>query len=601
MQRRILIPALAAVLAAGLTALPAGPSSAAPAPVVPARAAGVGAAAGANDTIVHLFEWNWPSIGRECTSVLGPQGYGAVQVSPPQEHVVLPGSGYPWWQDYQPVSYQLSGRRGDRAAFAAMVNACHGAGVKIYVDAILNHMTGSNNTGGLVGSGGSAFSAYDYPAVAYSRSDFHDPCQIQDYTNRGQVQGCQLSSLTDLRTESPYVRTKLAGYLKDLTALGVDGFRLDAAKHIPLADIKAVEAEAGGSPYVYQEVIEGGPGEIGPAEYTSAGDVTDFRYGDVVGDAFRTGSLGGLNDLPGRMAVSSDAAQVFIDNHDTERNGRTKLNYAGGDRYYLAEAFMLAYPFGTPSVMSGYAFTSSDQGPPADPTGRTSDASCGTGTWTCQHRDARIAHLVGLRNAARGQGVTNWWTNGGGQAAFGRGTAAYVAFNTDGGPLTRTFDTSLAAGTYCDVTTGELSGGACTGRSVTVGSDGRFTATVAANHALAIHVGARAATGPTPTPTPTAGTVAVTFAATVTTSFGQNVYVVGNVAALGGWNPDRAVALSSATYPVWRGTVQLPAGAAVEYKYLKKNPDGTVAWESDPNRARSTPATGPLTLTDTWR
>ncbi|MGL5852529.1 MAG: hypothetical protein ACRCZD_17260, partial [Phycicoccus sp.] len=58
------------------------------------------APAGGNDTIVHLFEWNWASVARECTSVLGPKGYGGVQVSPPQEHVLLPDRGFPWWQDY---------------------------------------------------------------------------------------------------------------------------------------------------------------------------------------------------------------------------------------------------------------------------------------------------------------------------------------------------------------------------------------------------------------------------------------------------------------------------------------------------------------------
>ena len=102
---------------------------------------------GPRDVIVHLFEWPWASIASECTNVLGPKGFGGVQVSPPQEHVVLPGSGYPWWQDYQPVSYQLVSRRGDRAAFAAMVATCHAAGVKIYVDAVVNHMAGGASTG----------------------------------------------------------------------------------------------------------------------------------------------------------------------------------------------------------------------------------------------------------------------------------------------------------------------------------------------------------------------------------------------------------------------------------------------------------------------
>lgn len=32
-------------------------------------------------TIVHLFEWTWPAIAKECEDFLGPQGYGGVQVN----------------------------------------------------------------------------------------------------------------------------------------------------------------------------------------------------------------------------------------------------------------------------------------------------------------------------------------------------------------------------------------------------------------------------------------------------------------------------------------------------------------------------------------
>lgn len=32
-------------------------------------------------TIVHLFEWTWKDIAKECEDFLGPQGYGGVQVS----------------------------------------------------------------------------------------------------------------------------------------------------------------------------------------------------------------------------------------------------------------------------------------------------------------------------------------------------------------------------------------------------------------------------------------------------------------------------------------------------------------------------------------
>src|SRR6266545_5729627 len=135
--------------------------------------------------------------------------------------------GRPWWQDYQPVSYTLTTRRGDRAGFAAMVSACHAAGVKAYADAVINHMAGGGSTG--PGSAGSSFSHYDYPGI-YQWQDFHH-CgrngndDIANYQDRWEVQSCELADLADLATDTTYVRDRLAAYLTDLLSLGVDGFR----------------------------------------------------------------------------------------------------------------------------------------------------------------------------------------------------------------------------------------------------------------------------------------------------------------------------------------------------------------------------------------
>ena len=650
---------------------------------------------GPHDVIVHLFQWPWSSIASECTNVLGPRGFGAVQVSPPQEHVVLPAQGYPWWQDYQPVSYQLTSRRGDRAGFASMVSTCHAAGVKIYVDAVINHMAGGASTG--TGSGGSTYSHYSYPAVPYGTNDFHH-CgrngndDIVNWGDRWEVQNCELVDLSDLATESSYVRGKLVAYLNDLIGLGVDGFRVDAAKHMPVADLQAIYGQLNGTPYIFQEVIEGGAGEISPTEYVGAGDVTEFRYGDVVGNAFRDANMSNLANLPNSMLLASGDAVSFVDNHDTQRNGRARLTYKDGTTYALAEAFMLAYPYGTPSVMSSFTFTNPEAGPPASSNGTTTAANCSAG-WACEHRWRTTANLVGFHNTVTGTAVNNWWSGATNQIAFGRGSAGYVAFNRSSSALTRTFTSALPAGTYCDVANGDFTGGACSGTTVTVNAAGQFTATVPANGMLALHVNARgtssgctsvattfsvtAPQGPLfvvgnqpglgnwapssavpltssgdvwsatvtlppntavqykyirkdasgavtweydpnrahTTPTTCAATwtdtwngpggggcsaVAVNFAATVSTVWGENVYVLGNRPELSNWNTSGGLALSSATYPVWRGTVNLPPNTAVEYKYVKKN-GSTVSWESGANRVVNTGSACTLTLTDTWR
>lgn len=105
-----------------------------------------------------------------------------------------------------------------------------------------------------------------------------------------------------------------------------------------------------------------------------------------------------------------------------------------------------------------------------------------------------------------------------------------------------------------------------------------------------------------------ASTVAVTFEEVVTTTYGQKVYLVGSISALGSWSASSAVLLSASQYtasdPVWTGTVNLPAGESFQYKFIVVNTDGSVKWESDPNRSYTVP-TGcqglTATVDDTWR
>jgi hypothetical protein len=97
--------------------------------------------------------------------------------------------------------------------------------------------------------------------------------------------------------------------------------------------------------------------------------------------------------------------------------------------------------------------------------------------------------------------------------------------------------------------------------------------------------------------------VSATFRTTATTSWGQNLYITGNLPDLGSWDPAKALPLTtgSATYPLWTGAHPLPPNTTVQYKYLKKNADGTIAWENGDNRTVVTPPTGTLTINDMWR
>ncbi|MEV3995009.1 carbohydrate-binding module family 20 domain-containing protein [Streptomyces halstedii] len=575
MARRSLSASLALVTGAAVLALPAGLGTAGVAQAAPP---------GDKDVTAVMFEWKFDSVAKACTGSLGPAGYGYVQVSPPQEHI----QGGQWWTSYQPVSYKIAGRLGDRTSFANMVSTCHGAGVKVVADSVINHMSAGSGTG----TGGSPYTKYDYPGL-YSVNDMND-CQseITNYGDRANVQNCELVGLADLDTGEEYVRGKIAGYLNDLLSLGVDGFRIDAAKHMPAQDLANIKSRLSNpNAYWKQEAIYGAGEAVSPTEYLGTGDVQEFRYARSLKQTFLNENLANLKNFgEGWGFMESGRSAVFVDNHDTERNGET-LNYKNGANYTLASVFMLAYPYGSPDVHSGYEWSDKDAGPPNG--GQVN--ACYSDGWKCQHAWTEISSMVGFRNAARGQGVTDWWDDGGDRIAFGRGSKAYVAINHEGSSLTRTFQTSLPAGDYCDVQSG---------KGVTVNGSGQFTATLGADTAVALHVGARTCTGggTTPDPEPGNGSSGASFGVNATTVMGQNIYVTGNQAALGNWNPGSALKLDPATYPVWKLDVALPAGTAFEYKYVRKDAAGNVTWENGANRTATVPASGKVTLTaDVWR
>ena len=94
--------------------------------------------------------------------------------------------------------------------------------------------------------------------------------------------------------------------------------------------------------------------------------------------------------------------------------------------------------------------------------------------------------------------------------------------------------------------------------------------------------------------------IPTTFNVNATTVWGQNVYVVGNISQLGNWNTNNAISLSASNYPIWNGTINLPPSTTIQYKYIKKDGNGNVIWESGSNRVYTTPASGTATRNDTW-
>lgn len=466
--------------------------------------------------LVHLFEWRFDDIAKECEEFLGPKGYAGVQVSPVNEYLVV-GNRH-WWERYQPISYKIVSRSGDEGAFRNMVERCNKVGVKIYVDVILNHMTGSSTSYAL-GVGGSTADTlnFDYPAVPYTKDDFHTPtCSISNYDNPEEVRNCELVGLHDLNQTRPCVRQKMLTFLNKLISCGVAGFRVDAAKHMWPSDLQKMFSQISylntsqgfdceAEPFIYQEF--GGVGTDGcikASEYYPTGHVTDFKYGYEISRAFRKHNLLKWYSTFGESwaLLESNKSLVFIDNHDSQRGGgyggTEILTHKEPRLYKMAVGFMLAWPHGQPRVMSSYYFNKTDQGPPCNSDESIAnvqfkDGLCTNG-WTCEHRWRQIYNMVKFRNLVQDEKVSNWWDNGYYQVAFSRGNKGFIAFNVESYDLDKRLQTGLPEGTYCDVISGNLESGRCTGKTVTVDSNGYAQIHLKVTDedgVLAIHTGAR--------------------------------------------------------------------------------------------------------------
>ncbi|XP_058491554.1 alpha-amylase-like [Solea solea] len=463
--------------------------------------------------IVHLFEWRWADIADECERFLGPNGFGGVQISPPNEHIVLESPWRPWWQRYQPISYKLCSRSGTEDELRDMINRCNNVGVNIYVDAVINHMCGASGGEGTHSSCGSWFNAgnKDFPSVPFSTGDFNDnKCRtgsgdIENYGDIYQVRDCRLVSLLDLALEKDYVRGKVAEFLNSLIDMGVAGFRVDACKHMwpgdladiygRLHDLNTKWFSGGSKPFIFQEVIDLGHEAISAREYFYLGRVTEFKYGAKLGTVFRrwhgeklcyTRNWGeGWGFMPHGDAV------VFVDNHDNQRGhgagGASIVTFWDSRLHKMAVGYMLAHPYGVARVMSSFRWNrhivnGKDQndwmGPPSHKDGSTKsvpinpDQTCGDG-WVCEHRWRQIKNMVIFRNVVDGQPHSNWWDNNSNQVAFGRGNRGFIVFNNDDWEMDVTLNTGMPGGTYCDVISGQKEGNVCTGKQIQVGDDGR--------------------------------------------------------------------------------------------------------------------------------
>ncbi len=270
--------------------------------------------------ILHAWSWSFKTI-KENLKLIADSGYSSVQTSPINKIIVgdnggmqLYGNGK-WYYQYQPVLYTIGNYQlGTKAEFEDLCKEADKYGIKIIVDAVVNHCS-------------SDYNAIDSSIKNLEGGGFHPRVEIESWTDRYQVTQGKLSGLYDLNTQNPVVQNMIKDYLKECVAAGADGFRYDAAKHIELPDDDPSFAGDfwdkvldNGAEFQYGEILQGGADRI--ADYSKYMNVTASLFGQNLRNGVTNGKLS-TRLLNGYFAtgVSADKMVTWVESHDNYNDG----------------------------------------------------------------------------------------------------------------------------------------------------------------------------------------------------------------------------------------------------------------------------------------
>ncbi|NNM67955.1 MAG: hypothetical protein HKM06_08095 [Spirochaetales bacterium] len=178
---------------------------------------------------VTLDAWLWTFAQVQANLAnIAAAGYNAVQVSPLEPTKQTSISESQWYLFYQPCDLTVGNAQlGNEAAFKALTAAAATYGIKIIVDAVLNHVADNGTVGGL-----------DPNVASYIQSNkatwFHNGPTVpsNQWSNRQYATQDDLDNEPDWNTQNTTVQSLILGFLNQCVADGAGGFRFDAAKSI---------------------------------------------------------------------------------------------------------------------------------------------------------------------------------------------------------------------------------------------------------------------------------------------------------------------------------------------------------------------------------
>ncbi|MCT9002490.1 pullulanase-type alpha-1,6-glucosidase [Microbacterium memoriense] len=320
-----------------------------------------------------------------------------------------------WITDFTRIDPHL----GTNDELKAFIDDAHARGIDVYFDIITNHTADvisyaenqytyvDQATKPYRDAAGTPFDPADYagtgtfpamdaatsfpytPVVAPAEADLKVPAWLNDvtlYHNRGDSTYSgesttygDFSGLDDLMTESPTVVNGFADVYKSWIDFGIDGFRIDTAKHVDFPFWKTWTkdvldyAHAQGKPdfFMFGEVYDADPATLSPyVRDTDMNSVLDFAFQSAAtsfakgGDAQVLQKMFAGDDRYTTPDSSATALPTFLGNHDMGRIGYFLKNTPDAAARDLLAHDLLFLSRGQPVVYYGdeQGFTGDEPG-----------------------------------------------------------------------------------------------------------------------------------------------------------------------------------------------------------------------------------------------
>jgi len=422
-------------------------------------------------------------------SYLAGMGVTAIWISPPVDNLntnIPDGNGNPTAsyhgyqaRDFKRIEEHFGNSSNTWTEFDNLVTAAHANGIKVIVDFAPNHSTQDNagefgalyDNGVLIGNYTNDTNGYFHHNPNISGSGWDDRYQVQYYT---------LFDLADLNQE----HATIDGYLKAAAQLfqqhGVDGFRIDAVKHVNWGweYSFANSIYTFGDSFLFGEWFQGNTSDpLYHDAYKFANksgiSLLDFPLNTAIRNVF--GSNSNFSDID--SVISTEGSNftwkedlvTFIDNHDMSRFLSLNNN---NNRLHEALAFTLTSR-GIPCIYYGTEqYLHNDTGGGTDPYNRPMMVNFNTST-TAYQLINKLSTLRRSNTAIPYGSMTQRWINNDvyiyERKFFGNVVLVAINKNETSSYNITGLNTSLPAGNYSDYLTALLGGISI---SVTSGSGG---------------------------------------------------------------------------------------------------------------------------------